>query len=552
MAKLDLPSLLPESFVARFPRYDTDTGSAVFAGTYYPVTVSLASLALPEFVGVGTFPGSHLFHAGAYALFFGGSITNAADMLAYATQAAKDWYQHQASPLDTAFLGVVPYAPEGLSDHVDWEYRPGQALCRVTRPVWDPHAADIAFMAVAAGGGGGSSFRIYENGSILPLEPGANFIEGADGHLTINGVDNPGASRSDLTFDCLPDGGNYFFAGDSFTWDTNVWVYNGPSFTFNTTVITIGPTSVFVLAGYTVQVPSRFDDSTPSALFDPGTSEWWILDNTGGGFTFTGITQPAAGFRTGRFLKITNYSGARIKYPNEDAGASAQDRILTPNGCDWYAENGETTFFKYDEAQDSGVGRWLILAWMPHYQVNGSPTPEYYYQGLDLVAGSGVTLTPTTDCPNNILRVTIASSVASLTASTHVLTGGVPITTDSTWTATGETISLPSAGTYMLSYAAPAEAQANGTASSVPENIIMGKLRNTTAGSDVPGSVAIITQDDDQGGFTHSNTSGCGMLTYTVAAPSTIELYGFRSPNSAWTVANIGGTEGHISYLKIL
>lgn len=234
MSQVDTSAVLPQAVLIRFPHFDTDTGSPVFAGTYYPVAVTLASLALPEFAGVQTNSGTELVHVGQPALFLAAALTNGADLNAYANQWATDWYRHQLAPVDVVYDGSVPWQPEGLSGDVEWDALPGKVTCHVRRPVWNPRTIELGPSLSVAGPAGpaGASFRVGVNGTLLPVEPAVNFAD--SGSVTWSGTNNPGVATNITATaggSATPDVGLLF----SLTQNANGW-YQAAKYVYDATI----------------------------------------------------------------------------------------------------------------------------------------------------------------------------------------------------------------------------------------------------------------------------------------------------------------------------
>jgi hypothetical protein len=131
----DLPGVLPTSVAVVFRR--TDSGSFA-ASSVYTSTVTLASLALSDFTGAITGPGTVWIHDSAVATYTGGaSPTNQTELDALAQKIATDWYRWAVGDLDIRYPGLVNWTPDGLSDRVEWTYRAGDVSTRVIRGTWD-------------------------------------------------------------------------------------------------------------------------------------------------------------------------------------------------------------------------------------------------------------------------------------------------------------------------------------------------------------------------------------------------------------------------------
>ncbi len=140
----DLNLFVPSSVVFLANRQDFGIPS----GAVYPVSVSLASLALPAYAGVVGYPGSKVFRSTAAATFTGGgSPTNAAALLALATQLASDWYGWQLGRLDLKLIGPVALVAEGFHD-LEFTHQLGDGAqpeisTRVTRQPFLEHAEEV-------------------------------------------------------------------------------------------------------------------------------------------------------------------------------------------------------------------------------------------------------------------------------------------------------------------------------------------------------------------------------------------------------------------------
>ena len=294
-------------------------------------------------------------------------------------------------------------------------------------------------------GPAGSNFLIYVNDVLFPTEPGLDLKQAADGHITITGAD-VGGSYTKVTFDCLPDGGTYIFNSDTMTWNSSTIIVNTSVVTFNSSS-TVTFNTPIILNSYIAQVPYRWvgsSSSPPDDFINPYGNQFFIIPPLSTGATINAIPAPTmAGAIDGAFLEIYNNSGFTIQFKNNSSvggGSVAANRILTPNGCTWFLLTGETLFLKYAiDAFGIGAGGWIILWEPPHYQVNDGPTPPYYYQCIDLVAGCGITINTNTDCANNRLKVTIQG--AGLTTTRTRVTGVTfdPVACSITVTSTTDT-----------------------------------------------------------------------------------------------------------------
>ncbi len=140
MLSNDLALLVPQTVIVVFPA----TGSGAPANHFYTVTVTLASLALPEFARITGSPHTEVLHRYEVATYPGPS--NSATLLTLAKQAATDWYLWQVGRLDQQFTGIVDWTPEGYHD-IEWRQGGGGIATRVIRgPLND--MADLIYRAV--------------------------------------------------------------------------------------------------------------------------------------------------------------------------------------------------------------------------------------------------------------------------------------------------------------------------------------------------------------------------------------------------------------------
>ncbi len=247
---------------------------------------------------------------------------------------------------------------------------------------------------------GASAFRILTNGGLLPAEPRLNLIAGAN--VTISGVDNAGATRSDVTVNALPDGGTFIF---------NSTVTFGGPVTFSSTVVyssTVtfnGPIVVndyLTLNAAIIQTPAVLED--PDDPLDPGEAQWVELTTTSP-TTYSGIAAPPAG-STGRFLEITNTGGNTVTFT---AGGGGADGVITPDTADYRLYSGNTVFLKYDAAA-TDAGSWRVLEDYPQYRVNSGAGVSAYHQRINFIAGSGITLAGASSTPNGEYQLTISAA----------------------------------------------------------------------------------------------------------------------------------------------
>lgn len=354
----------------------------------------------------------------------------------------------------------------------------------------------------------GTTFRVGVNGTLEPVEPELNLIAGAN--VTITGADNPGATRTDVTIAALADGNTYIFNNDTITFSNSTITFNLDTWNITNTTITFASSDTItfngpvILGGYVVQTPNRVTTGGTVAAFNPGTSQWVIVTSVSPDAIFQGIVAPTgtAAQIDGRFLEITNASLKEIALNDQDAGATAANRIITPDGATYWLMPGETAFLKYDGT----LARWVVLWTLPHYQVNGvgpgaGTFDAWYRQCLDLEAGTNVTLTATDDPTNSRLKVKIAvASASNVTGSVVGLP--TPYTVTTSYADTGLDITLPSAGTYAIDFSATVE-MTNFSPGSQTSGHVNVKLYNSTAAADVANTERICCDMAGPVSYTH-------------------------------------------------
>lgn len=172
----DLQGLVPSEVTVAFPRLDGTTPN--YAG--HAITLALETLNLTEYLGVTPRLDQQVLHSTCTATFAGGvTPTNATELYSLAVQIATDWYSWQLGRQSQQYAGIVPYEPEGLSDHVEWRLTSEQSWTAVERPAWNDVAVD--FYHHGTGGaleehcGGGVWFDGVAPQVVLPCLPPSGF-----------------------------------------------------------------------------------------------------------------------------------------------------------------------------------------------------------------------------------------------------------------------------------------------------------------------------------------------------------------------------------------
>lgn len=139
----DVNALLPSTVQLTFPIVN----DVVPTGTVQPETASTATVLGGIVTGNGK---TQTWHDTAVAVETGGVLQNGTDLQNLTTQFATDWLQYQTGALDVKFAGIKPWAPEGLSDWIEWIYRGGEdQATRVQRPTFNDLTEELLHCTVA-------------------------------------------------------------------------------------------------------------------------------------------------------------------------------------------------------------------------------------------------------------------------------------------------------------------------------------------------------------------------------------------------------------------
>lgn len=548
--KTDLVPLLPDTVVARFPRVDDGNP---FAGLFYAVPVTLASLALPEFAGVQTSGASHVLKDFRQAVYTAGVLQNGADLAALARQLATDWYRFRASPLDTAFAGSVPYAPEALSDRVTWDFSTGTVRTRVQRP---PYQLPDVQLLPSGGTGAGPDADYYQimqnNGVSQTQRTKLNIIPGA--HVTYTFADDAinDATKLTIATDNAYSSETITVNNSTVTYTTDVFnitnnstvtINNNSTVTFDTIVFNVTNTTVtftnstITFNNTTVTFNTNTTVTFNGVLVVGGCMLWGDQKYTAVTATLTKLTPaactPVIYIDTTAVLGLTIRSMAKdalqavwlvnlgpnpvvLRHEDTAGGVTANERFNLPNNADLTLNAGEGVGLHHDDA--IAGDRWHCL---DDEKAGGS---------------SGVT----------------ATNGQTTLGSDYTLTGtyiGV----------TGMSVNLPVAGTYLLSYSATARLTNSSPPATGTDAAIL-KLFDSTAAADVPGTeqqaceltkTNTLTPD----GLQNATGNAAATVIYTVTGTVTIKLYAKLLNGAAGVSGVVYGTAGsgvaEISFVRL-
>src|SRR5580692_3406361 len=127
---LDATPNVPKSVSVIFP---AEGG----ADDTYCITVTLASLSLPDYTGSVGHPGTKLIDSTATAHFSGSSTPdNHSELTSLAQQTATDFYGWSLASLEVQYLGPVPWTSDGMHD-IEWSHANNRIITHVHRSEWD-------------------------------------------------------------------------------------------------------------------------------------------------------------------------------------------------------------------------------------------------------------------------------------------------------------------------------------------------------------------------------------------------------------------------------
>lgn len=362
----DLPGLVPASVTVAFPA----ATNGVATGLDYAATVTLASLSLSQFAAylqnsaIVGHNSTHLVHSSAVANTTAGpGLANATEITNLATQITTDYYLWRLSKLDQAFMGMVPYVPEGLADFVEWLHRDGEGQLRThvhagQREDWTDSLNHWGTYAA-----GGQTFS-------GPVYFGGNVTYGSNSTVTT-------VAGSVVNF-----GGSVTFGGAIYYTETAVTISG------NTNNYAIGSTVNYIDASM-----------------------------SGSSYNLTGIAKPSPG--ASKIVYITNTDATGSLTLKQNSGSStAGNRFLTPSGSDVVLAPGQTAQLVYSTAEAA----WLVLpVGVPASGGTGTVTSITAGTGL---TGGTITTTGTIALSTPVIVANGGTGLATLTAHAFVIGEG--------------------------------------------------------------------------------------------------------------------------------
>lgn len=372
--RCDLKPLVPDEVLVTFP---------VMAGSPlelpYTIAVTLTSLDLPEFLGITARDGSQIIRTSVTASG-SGTPTNNTELTALAQRIATDWYRWQLGRQDTRFAGIVPYDPEGVSDHICWQHTEEDCYTRVQRGPWNDTNADMDIHG-SYGSLYGCCGGVYYDGSttyINSLNTILDELNFTETSVTLNTSQN-NYSVVDISLLVVNATANIDITGfaapspEKAQWlqIINVGTYNltlvynsGSSsaanriYTPSLTDITLTPGQGLYLLYDTVTnvwrvwcskapvekpyVPSSFstDQNDYALTYSPRVVH---ITPTADGKKITGFDSGVFG----RVIEIVNIGDYPVKIPHDDSGSAAGNRVKHPNETEITVSPGGRLFLRY-------------------------------------------------------------------------------------------------------------------------------------------------------------------------------------------------------------
>jgi hypothetical protein len=421
----DLAACLPQSVTLLAPHLDGTSGQP--DGTFDSYAVTLASLGLPEFAGTAGFPGTKPLRTTA--------IDTAAVLTALARQAAVDWYSWQRARHDVRLAGCQPWQPDGLTDVLEWVDTASECSTRAYRGIW----ADLADQLYHAGNPPPGPGPTPTPPSATVSPPGGTEVHTppqefpgpvlTTGTLTTAGPVNAGGpvtvTNGPLTLPPKP--GSPPPSPGSIYYDpvTNQIVFVG-----------LGPTYAFVslAAGgaLTVRNVDGTQTTTPASLVrfnnDPtnGFLEWTDEGGGAGHASWMGLLVHKPGGSTvgphqtlefdddvtGVACTVTDDPPNQTLIKYSWKGLTIQDPAGTSYGPEpklQFLEGGPNVKLT---CADDAAGKRTKLTVSSYVSVDVDGTPEGSEPVINLIPGTGISISGSDDPANGKVDVTIAATAA--------------------------------------------------------------------------------------------------------------------------------------------
>lgn len=212
----------------------------------------------------------------------------------------------------------------------------------------------------------------------------------------------------------------------------------------------------------------------------------------------TGFGAPANGLNQAFYF--VNIGTGTVTFKHQSASSTAANRFQLPGAADLTFATHEMGYVWYDDTSN-------------------------YWRVVKYVSDSG-------------------GAAHTETNDQQALGSPYAISADDTWEATGLSVSLPEAGTYLLT----GRVIGNGALASGTTGSIKAKLRNTTDAADIANSIGYCVSAET----TTGNNFGCYPVSdiVTVAGAKDIEVYGWRDSGPSWMSANIM-QDSILGYVKL-
>lgn len=375
--------------------------------------------------------------------------TPTAALQAFTDQFSSDWYKWQLGDVNETFLGTCNWSPTSLDDMVEWVFNEANITTRVLRGPLDDKTEDLLHAAgVVSSVSSGLVVRDILGDrvdSVSTITFKGSKVDPTSGLGSATVSTKLSTIFNDFPSDTITSNVTITVGGGSTItlngwWDTcsdSTFIFNGYVY-INQNVYFNYP-SYFYGGVYYPQGEDTFGSGS-STLNTYGTSDLRTIqdiDTLSGAVTdIKGInpsgsaTGTIAGSPDGRLLYMMN-TGAGTFVLENNASTSPPYGIITPDNIPYVVYSTYTSFLKYD----SGVDRWRVLCF---------PAPHNYYKngvfqfrdfGLNLVAGTGITLNMADSSPGYFGSTTITSSGGA---------GSLQVSPDGNYTGTG-TVTVNSA-----------------------------------------------------------------------------------------------------------
>lgn len=549
-ARQDTPGYFPKTVRVDFPQ--TQVGNLLS---------SVAEVSV-DFSALGILPGSQtnadtavLYHPFEATLDASSVWTNQAACTALAKQYATDFYYYQTSPEDIVLAGIADWQPDGLEDWIEWTYIRGMVSTRVQRAPQVkediPSLASGTLGGPGSGGSGGSTIT-YNNYTFNYNTDVWNITNNTFNYdsTTVINYNSTQVNITNNTTWNLYSSTTWIIQGGNI--NTSIYEFNNLTVDFNSVNVewtanqtwtlgvgvtltwTGGAGSVWAINIPTVNIGNNAVwtwDSTTTAIF-AGILEicgpWWLCYYTyttdtgtlpnpmkpvgkvpGNNGTMPGIARP----NPAQPQRTTLINNGTLPFFISDSAAGS-DSIKTPTGGTMPVPVGAAVQLDYD----TGASEWRVTGGsvLPTLTASDDSTPGYLIDKI--VAGTNVTITEI-GTTNKQLQIASTGGGGGTTGTNGETVLPSSYTVTATFGATGLSVNLPSAGTYLVQAEVSGSITNNGTPAG---GYVQARLWNVTAGAMVADTLRVVCECPAVG-TTGTGSTVCGRII-TVSGATTIRL----------------------------